>query len=159
MCNYYWTTWEDHDRNIANYKLQQKKNQIIVRIAFLDSQKLEQLERLHSEIPPAAAWLPMLVIHIRSKVKTRQSQSYKFKKNRTVGATERTHYGTDAGRTRDGQTDRRSETNIPPQQLRCVGGIIIIRSVAINMTLITMQKSWKLRSVTHLWEKPHTMVS
>ena len=38
------------------------------------------LERLRSEIPPAAPWLPILVIHIISKVKTRQSQSYKFKK-------------------------------------------------------------------------------
>ena len=42
--------------------------------------KLEQLERLRSEIPPAAPWLPRLLIHIRSQVKTRQSQSYKFKK-------------------------------------------------------------------------------
>ena len=40
----------------------------------------EQLECLPSEIPPAAPWLPILVIHIRSQVKTRQSQSYKFKK-------------------------------------------------------------------------------
>ena len=30
---------------------------------------------------PAAPWLPIRVIHIRSQVKTRQSQSYKFKKN------------------------------------------------------------------------------
>ena len=43
--------------------------------------ELEQLERLCSEIPPAAPWLPILVIHIRSQVKTRQSQSYKFKTN------------------------------------------------------------------------------
>ena len=35
---------------------------------------------MHSEIPPAAPWLPILVIHIRSQVKRRQSQSYKFKK-------------------------------------------------------------------------------
>ena len=41
-------------------------------------EKLEQLERLRSEIPPAAPWLPILVIHIRSQVKTTQSQSYKF---------------------------------------------------------------------------------
>ena len=39
---------------------------------------LEQLERLRSEIPPAAPWLPILVIHIRSQVKTRQSQSNKL---------------------------------------------------------------------------------
>ena len=42
--------------------------------------ELEQLELLRSEIPPAAPWLPILVIHIRSQVKTTQSQSYKFKK-------------------------------------------------------------------------------
>ena len=40
--------------------------------------KLEQLERLRSEIPPAAPWLPILVIHIRSQVKKKPSQSYKF---------------------------------------------------------------------------------
>ena len=40
--------------------------------------ELEQLERLRSEILPAAPWLPILVIHIRSQVKTTQSQSYKF---------------------------------------------------------------------------------
>ena len=43
-------------------------------------EKLEQLERLRSEIPPAAPWLPILVIQIRSQVKRRQSLSYKFKK-------------------------------------------------------------------------------
>ena len=42
--------------------------------------ELEQLERLRSEITPATPWLPILVIHIRSQVKTRQSQNYKFKK-------------------------------------------------------------------------------
>ena len=43
--------------------------------------KLEQLERLRSEIPPppppAAPWLHILGIHIKSQVKTRQSQSLK----------------------------------------------------------------------------------
>ena len=42
--------------------------------------KLMQLEHLHSEIPDAAPWLPILVIHIRSQVKTRQSQVTNFKK-------------------------------------------------------------------------------
>ena len=42
--------------------------------------QLEQLERLRSEIPPTAPWLPILMIHITSQVKTRQSQSYQFKK-------------------------------------------------------------------------------
>ena len=104
--------------------------------------KLEQLERLRSEIPPAALWLPILVIHITSKVKTRQSQSYKFKKiakntnfkilPETLHVTHllklldkmyeykmdliktvgATERTRDAGRT-DGQTDGRSETSIP----------------------------------------------
>ena len=45
------------------------------------SDKLEQLERLRSEIPPAAPWLPILGTQIRSKVKTRQGQSNKFLKH------------------------------------------------------------------------------
>ena len=40
---------------------------------------LDKPECLRSEIPPAAPWLPLLLIHIRSQVKTRR-QSYKFKK-------------------------------------------------------------------------------
>ena len=43
--------------------------------------KVEQLECLHPEIPPLpATWLHILVINIRYQVKTRQSQSHKFKK-------------------------------------------------------------------------------
>ena len=38
-----------------------------------------QLEQLVLRIPPAASWLPILLKHIGSQVKTRQSQSYKFK--------------------------------------------------------------------------------
>ena len=99
--------------------------------------ELEQLERLHSEILPAAPWLSILVIHIRSQVKSRQSQSYYLKKlpkiailqktlnatyllkllgkmyeyemdpTRIVGATERTY---DVGLTRDGRgMDRRMD--------------------------------------------------
>ena len=41
--------------------------------------ELEQLERLRSEDTPAASWLPILLSHIGSQVKWRQSQSYKFK--------------------------------------------------------------------------------
>ena len=48
--------------------------------AEMNQKQLEQLERLRSEITPAAPWLPILVIHIRSQVKSRQSQSYKFEK-------------------------------------------------------------------------------
>ena len=40
--------------------------------------ELEQLECV-LRIPPAAPWLPILLIHIGSQVKTRQSQSYEFK--------------------------------------------------------------------------------
>ena len=42
--------------------------------------QLQQLDHLRSEIPPATPWLPnaILVIHIRSQVQTRKSQSYKF---------------------------------------------------------------------------------
>ena len=59
--------------------------------------KLEQLECLHSEIPSAAPWLPIQVIHIRSQVKTRQSQSYKFKKiakNANFGTLQETLHAT-----------------------------------------------------------------
>ena len=45
----------------------------------MDRYKLEQLERLCSEIPPPRCpLLPILVVHIRSQVKIRQSQSYIF---------------------------------------------------------------------------------
>ena len=58
--------------------LQFIRNKTVNMTAFL--YQLEQLERLCFEIPTAAPWLPILVIHIRSQVKTRQSQSYKLKK-------------------------------------------------------------------------------
>ena len=41
--------------------------------------KLEHLERLHSDDTPAASWLSILLSHIGSLVKRKQSQSYKFK--------------------------------------------------------------------------------
>ena len=70
----------------VQYNLYKKKNHLKVvsnERWFLTRNKIkkERLECLRSEIPPAAPWLPILVIHIRSQVKTRQSQSYKFKKN------------------------------------------------------------------------------
>ena len=55
-------------------------NEFLVQVD-LEELKLKQLKRLHSEIPPTAPWLHIPVIHIRSQVKTRQSQSYKFSKN------------------------------------------------------------------------------
>ena len=114
--------------------------------------KLEEQECLRSEIPPAAPWLPTLGIHIRSKIKTRQSQSCKFKKkitkNLNFAMLLKTLHGTHllklldkmykyemdptrtvgtTERTRDaGRTDRRTDWVKPiyPQQLRCVRGII-----------------------------------
>ena len=100
--------------------------------------QLEQLERLRSEIPPAAPWLPIPVIHIRSQVNRRQSQSYKIWKiakisnfetlQETLHAThflkllDKMYKYKDPTRpvgateqTRDaGWTDEQSETNIPP---------------------------------------------
>ena len=76
---------------------------------------------------PATTWLLVLVIHIRSQVKTRQSQSYKLKKmpetqilQETLHAThllkllDKMSNGRTEGQT-DGQTDGWSGTNIPPQ--------------------------------------------
>ena len=74
------------------------------------NQQLEQLERLRSDdIPPAAPWLLIPLIHIGSQVKTRQSQSYKFIEfsqldlARIVEDTERTPFCP--------QTDRRTRWN------------------------------------------------
>ena len=44
--------------------------------------KLEQLERLRSEIPPTAPWLPTVVIHIRSK--QHKVKVTNFKKNAKI---------------------------------------------------------------------------
>ena len=44
------------------------------------NQSKHKLECMRSEIPSAAPWLPILVIHIRSQVKKRNCQSDKFKK-------------------------------------------------------------------------------
>ena len=41
--------------------------------------KLEQLGRLRSDDTLTASWLPILLSHIGSQVKRRQSHSYKFK--------------------------------------------------------------------------------
>ena len=116
--------------------------------------QLEQLELMRSEISPTATWLPILVIHIRSQVKTRQSQSYKFYKiaknsnfeiwQETYNAThllkllDKMHkYEMDptrtvgaTERTRDaGRTDGRMEWNqYTPQQLRCVYNDIHLRA-------------------------------
>ena len=48
-------------------------------IGFKLEPKLEQLECLHSEDTPTASWLSILLSHIGSQVKRRQSQSYNFK--------------------------------------------------------------------------------
>ena len=100
---------------------------------------------------PAAPWLPILVIHIRSQVKTGQSQSYKLKKiakNTNFEILQETSHATHllklldkmckyemdptktAGateRTRDaGRTDGQSETSIPPPTTSLCWGIITL---------------------------------
>ena len=54
---------------------------MFIELYFLWQRQLEQLECLCSEIPPAAPWLPILVIHIRSQVKTRQKSKLQIFKN------------------------------------------------------------------------------
>ena len=104
-----------------------------------DKMKLEQLEHLHFEDTPAASWLPILLSHIESRDKRRQSQSYKFKEfakisnfyflldkmckykmdlTSTIQVTERTRFCPQT----DGQTGRWRESIIPPFQLRWRGG-------------------------------------
>ena len=111
-----------------------------------------ELEGLRSEIPPAAPWLPILVIHIRSQVKTNKTKSklqilknwQKFRFKILQKAVHPTHllklldkmykFEMDptrtvgaTERTRDaGWTDGQTEWNqYSPQQLRCAEGIII----------------------------------
>ena len=103
---------------------------------------------------PAAPWLPILEFHIGSQVKTRQSKSYKLKKNAKNSNCEflqetlhtahllklldkmykyetdptRTVGATERTRDVDGQTDRWADgvkLIYPPQQLRFAGGIIM----------------------------------
>ena len=112
--------------------------------------KLEQLERLHSEIPPAAPWLSILVIHITSQTKTKSKlqilkncQKYNFEiLPETLHAThllklldkmykyemdptktvDATERTRDGGRT-DGRTEGRTDEVkpvYPPQQLCCI---------------------------------------
>ena len=107
------------------------KNDITMQVShiLMTSWTTLQLERLHTEIPPAAPWLPIPVIHIRPQVKTRQS--YKLKKIAKKSnfeilqeALDVTHllklldkmykYEKDPTITRDRRMDRRSETNIHP---------------------------------------------
>ena len=113
---------------------------------------LEQLEHLRSEdTPPRASWLPILLSHIGSQVKRRQSQSYKFEEfvkisnfqilKQTLQAThllklldkmckyemDPTSIRDDTKRTRccpqtDRRTDGQGETSIPLFQLRWSGG-------------------------------------
>ena len=64
-----WKIWDRRDSQLAT-------EEIAVRGEYM--MKLEQLQRLCSENTPTAPWLPILLIHSGSQVKTRQSQSYKF---------------------------------------------------------------------------------
>ena len=156
--------------------------------------KLEQLERLRSEIPPAAPWLPILVIHIRSQVKKTQSQSYKFKKiakisnfeilqktlqathllklfykmykyemdpTRTVEATERTR---DAGRTRDGRTDRRTDGvkpiyPPPPPPPPHTHTHTHNNNVLLNLTTCCHERIAMIISKTYIYQQSYLMVA
>ena len=123
-----------------------------------------------SEMPPATVCLPILVIHIRSQVKTRQSQSYKFQKllkfqilqetlhathllklldkmykyemdpTRIVGATERTRDARRMDRKMDGRMDRVKP--IYPQQLHCVGGYNNTEMSFKKMDLTELPAKW-----------------
>ena len=85
--------------------------------------KLEQVECLCSEIPPPTPHLETLqeTLHATHLLKLLDKMNkYEMDPTRTVGAREQTR---DAGRTdgwkdrwMEGRTDRRSETNIPPNQ-------------------------------------------
>ena len=68
-----WEKWSGHYKVLAVAELKWT--------TYSGQYKPEQLERLCSEIPPTTTWLPIIVIHIRSQVKTRQIQSCKFEKN------------------------------------------------------------------------------
>ena len=69
--------WSGSSRAVIHF---QDRLSRYCRLLIYHSPKLEQLKRLHSEIPPATPWLPIQVTDIRSEVKRRQSQSYKFEK-------------------------------------------------------------------------------
>ena len=95
--------------------------------------KLEQLECLCSEnSPPPLPWLPILRIHIRSHVITRQSQTYKFhkiaKNSMWNGSSKYCgRYRADKVLSTDGRIDRRTDgrtawNQYPPLQLRWSGG-------------------------------------
>ena len=73
-------TWINADlSSIVRYECD--NNQVNSSIILIKRQKELELERLHSEDTPCRPWLPILLIHMGSQiiVKTRQSQSYKFK--------------------------------------------------------------------------------
>ena len=140
--------------------------------------KIEQLERLRSEIPYTATWLPILVIHIRSQVKTRQSQSYKLKNIAkysnfkmllaTLHATHllklldkmykyavnptrtvgATERTRDAGRT-DGLTDRRMEWNQYTPNNLVVWGYDYSRARPPGQSMVSVSQEYCTRSRHH----------
>ena len=100
--------------------------------------KLEQLECLHSEIPPAAPWLPILVIHIRSQVKTRQSQIYKLPKIQILKSCKKLNiwhtFWSCLIRRTDGQTEWNQYT--PPNNFVVRGGVTIwYKEIGLKMSL------------------------
>ena len=152
----WWCSWNSADRRCSNYIWV-----INNFIAYLGAPYIRDFTVTRTTRTPAfwdtlaASWLPILVIHIRSQVKTWQSQSYKFKKiakNSNFEILLETFHTTHllklldkmykyemdptrtvgaTQRTRDaGWTDRWTEWNqYTPQQLRCARGIIILLSI------------------------------
>ena len=138
-------------------------------IITIVSFKLEQLECLHSEIPPISPppppppWLPILAIHIRSQVTTGQSQSYKFKKiannsnfeilQETSHTTYLLKYRYEMDQTRtvgatewtqdaghmDEQTEGRTDGRSETNILHCARGIIINNRPLLQLPRIQIQ--------------------
>ena len=52
----------------------------------------------------------------------------------------------------DGRTDRQSETNLPPQQLRCVGSIMSLKS-ELKTLLTSLRLYCELRYPSYCWRK------
>ena len=72
---FHWSLFLRFESTIIRHWFRYNDDSIYPKRMGLTRPELEQLVRLRSEIPPAAPWLIILVIHIRSKVKTRQSRS------------------------------------------------------------------------------------
>ena len=92
------------------------------------------------DTPPPTSWLTILLSHIGSQVKRRQSQSYKFKEFVKI-----THFWRHRADTilstdgwTDGQTNGQGENSIPPFQLRWSRGHNELYIFVANLMYISM---------------------